>query len=127
MRPLGGDDRGSAPVEFALVSVLLTVLFLGVIQLALAVHVRSMLIASAAEGARLAARADRGPEEGIELTRRLVATSLSGSYAQDVTAGFQDVAGARTVYVQVRAALPIIGLLGPTGSLTVRGHALDEG
>ena len=58
-RPPRADD-GSAVVEFVLVSVLVLVLLLGVVQVALALHVRSLAIDAAAEGARVAARADRG-------------------------------------------------------------------
>ena len=49
------DERGSAIVDFLLVSLLVTVLMLGVVQLALTLHVRNVLIDSAAEGARYAA------------------------------------------------------------------------
>ena len=120
------DDRGSAIVEFTLVGVLLTVLFLAVLQLGLALHVRNTLTASAAEGARYAANADREPDDGAEATRRLIRDSLADSFARDVTSGFETVEGVPTVFVQVRARLPVIGLLGPSRGITVRGHALEE-
>ncbi|WP_277050321.1 TadE/TadG family type IV pilus assembly protein, partial [Ruania albidiflava] len=47
-------ESGSALVDFLLVAVLVTVLVLGVVQLALVLHVRTVLIDSAAEGARYA-------------------------------------------------------------------------
>ena len=46
------DDGGSAVVDFTLVGILLTFLFLALLQLGLALHVRNTLVASAAEGAR---------------------------------------------------------------------------
>ena len=46
------DDDGSAVVDFTLVGILLTFLFLALLQLGLALHVRNTLVASAAEGAR---------------------------------------------------------------------------
>ena len=52
---------GSAVVDFTLVGVLLTFLFLALLQLGLALHVRNTLVASAAEGARYGANADRNP------------------------------------------------------------------
>lgn len=107
--------------------VLLTALFLALLQLGLALHVRNTLQASAAEGARYAANADRDPAQGAEVTRRLIRDSLADSFAEGVTAGVERVDGLDTVYVQVEAALPVVGLLGPTRALTVRGHALDEG
>lgn len=120
------DDRGSAIVEFTLVSVLLTVLFLALLQLALALHVRNTLTAAAAEGARYAANADRSPEQGAEVTRTLIRDSLADSFASGVTSGQETVGGVPTVYVQVEATLPVVGLLGPPRGIRVRGHALDE-
>lgn len=120
------DDRGSAVVEFTLVGVLLTFLFLAVLQLGLVLHVRNTLTASAAEGARYAANADRSPEDGAAVTRRLIRDSLADSFAAGVSSGFERVTGVGTVYVQVDARLPLVGLLGPPRSLRVRGHALDE-
>jgi Flp pilus assembly protein TadG len=122
----GGDDRGSAIVEFTLVGILLTVLFLALLQLGLALHVRNTLLASAAEGARYGANADRDPAQGAALTRQLIRDSLADRFASGVTAGTETVDGFQTVYVEVRTTLPVIGLLGPTRALTVRGHALEE-
>lgn len=120
------QDRGSAIVEFTLVGVLLTVLFLGLLQLGLALHVRNTLEASAAEGARYAANADRTPEDGAAVTRQLIRDSLADRFAADVTGGFDTADGLPTVYVEVRATLPVVGLLGPPRGIRVRGHALDE-
>jgi len=122
----GTDDRGSAIVEFTLVGILLTVLFLALLQLGLALHVRNTLLASAAEGARYGANADRDPAQGAALTRQLIRDSLADRFAAGVTSGTETVDGFQTVYVEVRTTLPVIGLLGPTRGLTVRGHALEE-
>lgn len=124
MRPR--DDRGSAIVEFTLVGVLLTVLFLGVLQLGLVLHVRNTLAASAAEGARYAANADRDPVDGEAVTRQLIRDSLADTFARGVTSGFETVDGVPTVYVQVDATLPLVGLLGPSRGIRVRGHAVEE-
>ena len=120
------DDRGSAVVEFTLVGILLTVLFLAILQLGLALHVRNTLTASAAEGARYAANADREPGDGVAVTRQLIRDSLADSFAGDVTSGLETVDGVPTVFVQVRARLPLVGLLGPPRGIVVRGHALEE-
>lgn len=126
-RDLPHRDDGSAVVDFVLVSVLLVTVFLGVVQLGVALHVRNTLVAAAAEGARYAANADRDPADGAQRTRALVEESLGADLVQDVAAGFEDVAGSRTVVVEVRARLPLLGLLGPDQGLVVRGHAWDEG
>ncbi|MCP2262952.1 TadE/TadG family type IV pilus assembly protein [Promicromonospora thailandica] len=125
-RAPGASQDGSAAVEFLLVSVLVLALFLGVVQVALAVHVRSLATDAAAEGARVAARADRGPADGAVRTRALLTEALTGAYARDVTAGRTVLDGVAVAQVTVRAPLPVVGLLGPAGALTVRGHALEE-
>jgi Flp pilus assembly protein TadG len=127
-RPAGvGTDRGSAVVEFTLVGVLLTALFLLLLQLGLALHVRNTLLASAAEGARYAANADRSRDEGAAVTRQLIRDSLADSFSGRVTSGVETVDGVPTVYVQVEATLPVIAFLGPPRGIRVRGHALEEG
>jgi Flp pilus assembly protein TadG len=123
-RPLA--DTGAAVVEFALVVVLLIVLFLGILQLALALHIRNTLVASAAEGARYGALADRSPAQGAQRARELIRTALGGRFATEVTAGSSVVDGLPVVVVEVRAPLPLLGPIGPGDLLVVRGHALDE-
>ena len=125
-RRLVRNDRGSAVVEFTLVGVLLSVLFLALLQLGLALHVRNTLTASAAEGARHAANADRDPQQGALVTQQLIRDSLADSFAEEVSYGLESVAGVRTVFVEVRATLPVIGLLGPPRAIVVRGHAFEE-
>jgi hypothetical protein len=71
------------------------------------------------------------PDDGAARTRDLVAAELSGGFAArlgrgGVRAEEVERAGVRVVQVSVRAPLPVIGLVGPAGALTVRGHAFDE-
>jgi Flp pilus assembly protein TadG len=119
-------DSGAAVVDFVLVSVVLLALFLGVVQLGVALHVRNTLVAAAAEGARYGANADRSAVDGEQRTRELVGVSLSDGLVQDVVAGYEDVGGTSTVVVEIRARLPLVGLLGPPRALVVRGHAFAE-
>ena len=56
-------DAGNSTVEFTLVSVLLVSLFLLVMQVGFVLHTRNVLVASAQEGARYGANADRGPDD----------------------------------------------------------------
>ena len=109
-----------------LVGALLTLVFVGIVQLGVVLHVRNTLIDSAAEGARYGAFADRTPEQGAQRTRDLITMSLSPRYARDVRAGQADIAGIRTVEVTVVAPLPVIGLLGPSRVLSVSGHGMKE-
>ena len=120
------DDDGSAVVEFVLVSSMLVLLVLGVLQLGLALHVRNSLIAAAEEGARFAALADTGLEEGAARTLDLVAASLGASFDVDVAVAAITVDGTPAVAVTVTAPLPVAGLLGPAGMLEVVGRAPIE-
>jgi hypothetical protein len=110
-----------------MVSVVLIGIFLAILQVGLALHVRNTLVASAAEGARYGANADRTAADGAEHARALITDALSGAYAGSVTGGYEDVGGVPTVVVRVEATLPVLGLLGPDRALVVSGHALEEG
>jgi hypothetical protein len=113
-------------VEFVLVSVLVVVLMLAVLQVGLALHIRNTLISAASEGARFAAAADRDPADGAQHTRELIWSSLPDSYADDVSSRYVEVGGVSTIEVEVTADLPLLGWFGPSGSLTVSGHAMEE-
>ena len=119
-------ERGSAVVDFVLVGALVTVLLAGVLQLALTLHVRATLIDCAAEGARHGALAGSSPAVGVQRTRELIDSALSPTYSDDVTATVSDLGGAPVLVVSVRAPLPVIGLLGPSGAFEVSGRALME-
>lgn len=109
-----------------LVGALVTVLFVGVVQLALALHVRATLVDCAAEGARHGALAGHSPDDGAARARDLITSALAPSYADDVRAETTVVDGLPVVRVVVTAPLPVLGLLGPGGVLEVEGHALRE-
>lgn len=107
-------------------SVLLTALVLGVVQLALALHVRNTTLDAAAEGARYAALADTGLAAGIERTRDLISTAVGSSYATDVSADYVEFAGVPAVEVRVVTSIPLVGLFGVERGLDVSGHAALE-
>lgn len=120
------DDAGSAVVEFVMVSVVLLALFLAILDLGLTLFVRNTLVATAAEGARYGANADRNAVDAADQTRRLLEGSLARRWAEDVTSGYEEVNGVRTVYVQLRVSLPSLGFVDAVPPLVVRGHAFDE-
>ncbi|HST86517.1 MAG TPA: TadE/TadG family type IV pilus assembly protein [Kineosporiaceae bacterium] len=119
-------DRGAAIVDFVLVGGLLTLLFLAVLQLSIALHVRNVLVDCAFEGAQFGALADRDPQAGADRARELIRSELSDRYAEQVSAGLAWVDGLPTVEVRVEAPLPVIGVFGVGRTLTVSGHALAE-
>lgn len=121
-------DRGSSTVEFVLVSVLVLALFLLVLQVAFVVHVRNVLVASAQDGARYGANADRGLADAEERTRAVVADALSAGAARrmEVTGEQVVIGGRATVRVTVSGPLPVVFLPAGPLSISVRGHALEE-
>ncbi len=130
LRGRGDPDRGSGVVDFVLVSALLLLLFLAVVQVGVVLHVRNVLVAGAAEGARYGANADRTPEQGAARTRAVVAGALSPGRAARLTVAARTTTtaeGFAAVEVEVTSPLPVVLL--PVGPLqiTVRGHALREG
>lgn len=119
-------DAGSAVVEFSLVTVVLLALFLGLVQLGVALYVRNTIVACAAEGARYGANADRTPRDAAVRTRELVRAALADTYGDDVTASTVVRDAVPQIEVRVQTVLPLLGFLGPR-SLTVTAHSLDEG
>lgn len=121
------DDRGAAVVDFALTSGLLALLFVAVLQVGAALHIRNTLVSCASEGARYAARVGSSPEQGVVRTRDLVSRSISDRYSDDVTASVETTAdGVEVVVVRIHAPLPVLGPLGPDGALEVSGRAFLE-
>jgi hypothetical protein len=116
-------------VDFVLVSVLVVTLFLLLLQVGLVLHVRNVLVASAAEGARYGATADRSAEEGAARARQAVAGALGGRVARTIRCApvdGEELDGQPVVDVTCTGPVPVVFL--PTGalSLTVHGHALEE-
>ncbi|WP_423246856.1 TadE/TadG family type IV pilus assembly protein [Sinomonas puerhi] len=102
---------------------LLTVLALAVVQLTLILHVRNVLVDAAASGARYGTLADRTPDDARQRAADLIAGSIGADYATGIRVDQADAAGGRTLEVRVVAPMPVIGLLGPAGTMEVVGHA----
>jgi Flp pilus assembly protein TadG len=119
-------ERGAAVVDFVLVLVVLVPLVLGILQVALVLHVRNTLASAASEGARVAAAADRGPGDGAATTRQQIADAIAGRYADDVEVRPVTIDGAPGIEVTVRAEVPALGLGGPAIELEVAGRAVEE-
>ncbi len=120
------DARGAAVVDFVLVLVVLVPLFLGIIQVALVLHVRNTLTAAASEGARYAATVDRPLGAGAARTRQQISGAVAAKFARHVSARPATVHGAPGVEVDVADEVPPLGLWGPAVPLHVSGHAVEE-
>ncbi|QAY61069.1 TadE family protein [Microbacterium protaetiae] len=121
-----GDDSGSAPVEFVLVGTLLTLLTLGVLQLALCVYVRNVVHDAAVEGAYQAALADETLADGEVRTRELITRAIGAAYATEVAASNISHGSEDIVRVTVRTPMPLVGLLGSPGMWEVSADAPVE-
>lgn len=122
----GDRESGSAVADFAMVSGLLSLLFLAVFQLGLALHIRNTLISCASEGARYGARVNATPQDGVARARQLIRASLADRYADNVTAITTTVDGVQVVRIRVQAPLPVLGPLGPDRILSVQARAFSE-
>jgi hypothetical protein len=122
-------DHGSAAVDFVLVGSLVTLLFLAVLQLGLDYHVRNVLAACVADGARYGANADvASARAGADAANREIEKALGPDYAHAVAARSQDaVDGVPVVTVEVTAKLPLVAWFLPVGpTVHATGHALLE-
>jgi Flp pilus assembly protein TadG len=119
----GRDERGSAVADFVMVGGLLTALALAVVQLALVLHVRNVLIDAAASGARYGTLADRTPADARQRTADLITGAVGAQYAARIAVGRSETSGVRTLEVRVVAPIPVVGLIGPLGTMEVAGHA----
>lgn len=119
-------DDGSAVVEFVLGAVFVLAIVLAVIQLALVAHIRNTVTDAAAEGARYSAAADASLSDGEQRTRELITSALSPRYAEHIRVDSINDGTDTLIRVQVTTPLPVVGLLGPSGQLTMSAHALAE-
>ena len=120
-------DSGSAVVEFVGVLALLLLLFLIIFQLGVVLHIRNVMAAAAAEGARYAANADRTDEEGAQRAREAIAAGLSDELARNLVVTARpspDDPG--VVEVTITGPAPLFVPKLSTFRITVHGHALEE-
>ena len=119
-------ERGSAVVDFVLVLLVLLPLVLGILQLALVMHVRNTLASAAAEGARHAAVAGSSAGAGTAKVQELLDGALSEEFARSVVVRPAPVGGAPGYEAVVEAGVEVLGLGGPAIHVRVEGHAVAE-
>ncbi|KGH45501.1 pilus assembly protein TadE [Modestobacter caceresii] len=111
-------ERGSAVVDFVLVGVLVVALLLAVLQVAVYVHLRNVVVASAQQGARYAANADVPAEAGAARTLEIVGQATStGTAAGLACESVQEVDESGLTLVVVRCVGAVPSLFGPLGDL----------
>jgi Flp pilus assembly protein TadG len=130
--PTGVDDRvrGSAVVDFVLVGVLVVALLLAVLQVAVYVHLRNVVVASAQQGARYAANADVPTDAGAGRTLEIVGQATSVQTAAGLACeSVQEVDGSGLTLVVVRCSGEVPSLFAPLGHLlplSATGRAVEE-
>ncbi len=107
-----------------MVSALVTVIFVALLQLTLILHVRNTVADAASSAARYGALGDRTPGDARDRAATLVAGALGPGYVQDIAVAVESVNGLNVLRVSITAPLPVLGLLGPSRSLEVSGHAV---
>ena len=126
LRPLGQNESGSAVVDFVMVGALVIIVFVALLQVALGVYARNVLTDAAGDGARRAALVGGTEAEARQRVQVLTDAALRRGYVDTVTVSRVSSGDLRLVEVTVTAPLPVLGLLGPGGTLRVTGHAVDE-
>jgi Flp pilus assembly protein TadG len=124
--PRSRAEHGATVVDFVLVSLVLVPLVLGLVQVALVLHVRNTLTAAATEGARYAATVDRQPQDGVDRTRDQISDAIADRFADQISGADVTLDGVPTVEIRVHASVPALGLWGPGVELDVVGHGVRE-
>lgn len=120
-------DSGSAVVEFVGVLGLLLALFMVIFQIGLVLHIRNVMTAAAAEGARYAANADRSDADGEQRARDAIRAGLSARLASQMTiTSGQDLSDPGVVEVTIKGPAPLLVPVLTPFVITVHGHALGE-
>ena len=114
-------------VDFVLVLVVLVPLFLGIVHVALVLHVRNTLdICGVGRGQVRRHGGQTGSRPGVERTRAQITDAIAARFAREVTATETVLDGVPVVRVDVVAEVPPLGLWGPAVRLAVSGHAMEE-
>lgn len=117
------EDSGAAVAEFPMVAVLIVMIGLLIVQSAVIVHTRNTLVDAAVQGARHGALIGSTPQDGAARAERLIEERFGERMEAQATAT-EGADGVITVHVT--ATLPLVGLFGPSGSLSAQGRALYE-
>lgn len=120
------DSRGSAAVDFVLISTPMVLLALSVLGVALFGLVRNVMFDSAIEGARFAALADQNARAGCFRAQELFVKTL-GSALTPIIQCDESMVGPRSVIlVSIETALPGLGFLPNNYRFKAVGHATSE-
>lgn len=120
-----GGEEGSEVASTVLVQTLVVLVVLALVQLAFALHVRSLTVSAASEGARRGGLLGGDAAEAVARTNEVLATIVGGARDSEVTISYEEVGGRSVLVVTVRAPLPLLLGMGPRW-MSVRGTSLVE-
>jgi Flp pilus assembly protein TadG len=112
-------------LEFVLVLPLLLFILLALLQVGMTIYAQSVVIGAAQEGARIAAQADKGIDDGIAVANRNITTGL-GQVKTEVTGSADNEAVSIQVEATVPSFLPILNQ-SLKFNLKARANMIKEG
>jgi hypothetical protein len=116
-------QRGATVVEFLGVTVLVAVALTVLLQLAMWLWTRNVVVNAVDEGARVAAESGREIGAGADRTRSVLHDGLGGSAARFEVAGMQ---AGDAVVIRARGVAPSFVPFLPALTVESEGRALDE-
>lgn len=105
---IGRGIEGQTTIEFALGMVLFIFLILAVIQFGIVMYAQNIVTEAAQEGARVAASADKGIDDGIAVANRNLNMGL-GNVDKNVKGSANDEKVVVQTSVKIRSFLPFVG------------------
>lgn len=125
--PAVADEGGTAVVEFVMVGAFVLIpLFLAILQLALVLYSRNIVVASAAVGARKGASADSTAEAGARAACDSIKTALPKAGKMTCVGVYKTSGPVELVEVRVAGPAPMFFLPWGKIALSVEGHAVRE-
>ena len=118
-------------VEFSLIAILMTAIFVAVLQVGIYLHQRNVVAASVQAAARWAANANVATEAGGPRAKELIGEALSERAAAGLDCSASEAVGAaglREVVIRCTGSIPSVATaLGDLLPLDVTGRAVKEG
>lgn len=123
-------ERGSAVVEFSMISVLLAAIFFVVLQVGIYLYQRSIIASTTLAAARYAANANVPTEHGSVRAHELLNDALSDSAAAGITCVASEEVGEGgllLVVVRCDGSVPsLASVLGPVLPISSEASAIEE-
>lgn len=121
-----GSSRGSAAVDFVIISVPIILLALSVLGVALIGFARNVMFDAAVEGARYGALADQSADAGCVRAQQIFSKTLGAALRPRFQCEAGVVGTRSVVVVSIEASLPGLGFLPNDKSFKAVGHATSE-